>query len=392
MDRIQHQACNRCLLDTTAAGIDFDSEGNCNFCTDYLAARKAFSPANPDQQRQRLEELVNRIKLSGKGKDYDCVVGVSGGADSSWMLVQAITLGLRPLAVHMDNGWNSELAQNNISNLVRTLNVDLHTHVIDWEEYKSLMQAFFDADVIDVELLYDNAMLAVNHQMAVKYGLKYILVGYNSASEGITIPSNWNWFKYDKKNIREIGKKFGNIRLKTFPAVGTIQFFMNSYLRRISWTPLLEFVGYNKQAAIDQLITEYGFKPYPYKHYESIFTRFYQGYILPNKFGVDKRKLHLGTLVVSGQMDKADAVQKLSEIPYPSHEALESDKHYFLKKMGWSESQLVDYMARPEKNHELYGSEKWLWDAVFKKGENRWIHRAIWRTLVSAKRLFRSPN
>jgi hypothetical protein len=266
----------------------------------------------------------------------------------------------------MDNGWNSELAQNNIANLVRKLGVDLHTHVIDWGEYRSLMQSFFDADVLDVELLYDNAMQAVNYQMGARYGVKFILAGTNQATEGMRMPPGWNWFKYDKRNIVALAQRFGGVRLKTFPAIGTYQYIWYEHVRRIRWISFLNYFRYNKFEALSVLERDYGYKPYPYKHYESIFTRFYQGFILPEKFGVDKRRLHLGTLVAAGQMSREEALKGLEGIPYPSVKALEEDKQYFIKKMGWTQEQLADYIARPGRPHTAYPSEKALWDLIYR--------------------------
>ncbi|MDG2130408.1 MAG: N-acetyl sugar amidotransferase [Fuerstiella sp.] len=382
-----YQVCTRCVMDTTAADIEFNEDGHCHYCAEFLAKGERLFRSTPDARKKELDGIVARIKAKGKRKPYDCVIGVSGGVDSSWLLVQAVSLGLRPLAVHMDNGWNSELAQNNIANLVRNLGIDLHTHVIDWHEYKNLMQAFFDADVIDVELLYDNAMLAVNHRAAVRHGLRYILAGYNKATEGMAIPQEWNWFKYDKRNIKALGRQFGKTRLQSFPAVGTVGYTLNNFVRGIRWVAPLDFIEYNKEEAVQALISDFGYKPYPYKHYESIFTRFYQGFILPAKFGIDKRRVHLGTLVVSGQLSREDAVAKLEESPYPSEDALNSDKQYFLKKMGWTPEQLDDYIARPEKSHSVYGTEKPLWDYLYTDSKDRWAFRAVWRGLTGMKQL-----
>jgi len=357
-------------MDTSAPDITFDNDGVCNYCTEFIARSSHIFNKTPLQLEHELDALVKRVKAAGKNKPYDCIVGVSGGVDSSWVLVQAIKLGLRPLAVHMDNGWNSELAQNNISNLVQKLNVDLHTHVIDWEEYRSLMQAFFYADVIDVELLYDNAMLAVNYRLAAKYGVKYILAGTNQASEGMLIPADWNWFKYDKRNIKAIAKSLGGIQLTTFPAIGSLDYVWYSFVRGIQWISILDYMGYDKFRAMSELQNLYGYKPYPYKHYESIFTRFYQGYILPEKFSVDKRKIHLATLVASGQMSRVDALKGIEGVPYLSINELESDKKYFIKKMRWDENILVEYISRPRKSHALYGSEKSLWDVLSKLKKN----------------------
>ena len=369
MNRIKensYQQCSRCVMDTTASDILFDENGTCNFCTDFLNRSSHIIYENAEDKLIRLQKLVDLVKLSGKNKPYDCIVGVSGGVDSSWTLVEVKRLGLRPLAVHMDNGWNSEASQNNIANLVNGLGVDLYTHVIDWGEYRDLMQAFFDSDVIDVELLYDNAMIAVNFQQASKYGLKYILAGTNQATEGMYMPMEWNWFKYDKLNIQSLAYRNGIKKLNTFPAIGTIGFIWHHIVRRVHWTSFLDYVPYNKFDAINELQKKYGYKPYPYKHYESIFTRFYQGFILPRKFGIDKRKLHLGTLVASGQMSREEAIKDLEGIPYPSEKDLQSDIEYFIKKMKWSHSQLEAYLLRPEISHSMYPTERPFWELLSK--------------------------
>lgn len=360
--KLNYKQCTRCIMDTSAKEITFDDGGVCSFCTEFLERCSHIIHEAPDQKEYRLNELVKKIKAQGKGKPYDCIVGVSGGVDSSWTLVEVKRLGLRPLAVHMDNGWNSELAQNNISNLVQTLEVDLFTHVIDWEEYRELMQAFFDADVVDVELLYDNAMLATNYQMAAKYGLKYILAGSNQATEGMRIPKEWNWFKHDKRNIKALGRRHGMQKINTFPMIGTAEFIWYYFIKGVRWTPFLDYLPYNKFHALDELEQNYGYKRYPFKHYESIFTRFYQGYILPKKFGIDKRKLHLSTLVVSGQINRSEAQQSMNGIPYASEVDMNADVTYFIKKMKWTRDELDDYISRPEVPHSNYKTEKQMWE------------------------------
>ncbi len=360
-----YQICTRCIMDSRVKDVKFDANGVCNYCTDFLKNTKHILQKDPAEQKKELDIFIDKVKKNGKGKRYDCIVGVSGGVDSSWAIVLAKQLGLRPLAVHMDNGWNSELAQNNIENLVRGLGVDLYTHVIDWDEYRSLMQSFFDADVIDVELLYDNAMLAVIYQLAAKNKVKFILTGINKATEGIPLPQGWAWNKFDKKNIYGLAKKFGNVKIKTFPSIGTLERLWYYYVRLIQLTPFLDYFPYNKFHALEVLQRDYAYKPYPYKHYESIFTRFYQGYILPKKFNVDKRMVHLATLIAAGQMSREEALKGLEGIPYPSEQALEDDKIYFLKKMGWTKEQLDDYLKRSEKQHDAYPSEKKFYDLVF---------------------------
>lgn len=353
----QFRRCNRCVMDTTAKNIKFDKNGICNFCTEFLSRSSHIILEDSGGKKERLKSLISSVKKTGRGKPYDCVVGVSGGVDSSCTLVKVKELGLRPLAVHMDNGWNSELAQNNIANMVRNLDVDLYTYVIDWNEYRDLMQAFFNANVIDVELLYDNAMLAVNYRMAKKYNCRYILAGTNEMTEGMKMPEGWNHFKFDKKNIIDIVKKNSTTKLKSFPAIGSFNLFRYKYLHNIKWVSFLDYIDYKKEAALVKLEQSYEYKRYPYKHYESIFTRFYQGYILPEKFNVDKRKLHLSTLIVTGQITRNDVMEILEETPYESERELENDMSYFLKKMKWDKNELTDYLNRKNADHQEYKNE-----------------------------------
>jgi hypothetical protein len=284
--------------------------------------------------------------------------------DSSWALVQAVRLGLRPLAVHMDNGWDSELAANNIANLIEKLDVDLYTYVIEWTEYRQLMQAFFDADVIDVELLYDNAMLAVCYEQAAKYRIKYILSGLNTSTEGLRMPREWAYpDKWDAVNIVSIAKAHG-VKVRTFPLFSNLTELKHYFLRGTRWVPFLDYFDYKKDAVLSQLVAEFAYKPYPYKHYESVFTRFYQGYLLPRKFGVDKRRVHLSSLIVTGQLTRADAMKSLSHIPYPSEDDLQRDITFFLKKMNWTAAELDAYLARPERAHSEWRTDplaKWIW-------------------------------
>ena len=348
-------------MDTTAEDIYFDKDGICNYCTNFLKRQN-----KTVKDKKNLDELISKIKNDGKNKEYDCIVGVSGGVDSSFSLIKACEFGLRPLAVHMDNGWNSELAQNNISNLVRTCGVDLYTHVINWKEYRNLQKAFFMSNVLDVELLMDNAMLAVNYQQANKYGLKYILSGTNTSTEGFKIPGNWSWFKFDAKNIKSIGKKFQSQKLDTFPSFGTFDFIYYELIKKIEWVLFPDYLNFVKKNAIEELKNKTFYKPYPYKHYESIFTRFYQAYILPKKFGIDKRKLHLSNLIVSDQMNRSEAIRIIQQPTYPSAEDEKKDKKYFLKKMKWSNQDLLNYISAPEISHSKYGSEKKLWENLKK--------------------------
>lgn len=364
--------CKRCVMDTTAPDITFSDEGFCNFCTDFIEIHKDYEIRINENISDR-EHFIDKIKADGKGKKYDCIVGVSGGVDSSYVLYLAVKSGLRPLAVHLDNGWNSELAVHNITELVNSLNVDLYTHVIDWAENKDMQKSFFKANVIDIEMLMDNAMLAINYDMAKKHRIKYILGGTNIATEGLAMPEGWNHFKFDAKNIRSIHKRFGSKKISTHPLISSTQYIIYEFFKKIKWHSFLDYFEYKKDDALEVLKSEVNYKPYPYKHYESVFTRFYQGYILPNKFGVDKRKLHLATLVASNQMDREEAIRLLSDNPYPDASQLESDKEFVLKKLDFTEEEFDSYMNAPEILHSEYKTEEKLWN--FFKSVKRKLYR-----------------
>jgi len=358
-----YQTCTRCVMDTTAKDIVFDENGVCNYCTTFLKRMEEAQAEIADLHFHR-DELISAVKSNGKGKEYDCIVGVSGGVDSSYALYLAVKHGLRPLAVHLDNGWNSELASHNIANMVDHLGVDLYTHVIDWEENRDLQLSFFKANVVDIELLMDNAMLALNYQQAVKYGVRHILFGYNRATEGMSIPPQWNQYKRDVYNIQQIHKRFGNVPIKTHPLFSTVDYMRYKYIYRIKQIAFLNYFPYNKSEALELLQKEFCYKPYPYKHYESVFTRFYQGYILPRKFGYDKRRVHLSNLIISGQLTREEAIKLLECSPYPDPRQEEQDRIFVMKKLGFSEESFSLYMSAPEVPHQIYGSEKWLWDLL----------------------------
>lgn len=351
-----YQICTRCVMDTSANNISFDDYGYCNYCNTFLSKHLTI---NQDQDYWNIKrnELHAKIKKNGVGKRYDCIIGVSGGADSSYSLYLAIKNGLRPLAVHLDNGWNSELAQNNIENLVRKLKVDLYTHVIDWEENRDMQLAMIKAGVIDIEMIMDNAQAATTYSQAMKYGLHDILSGVNSRTEGMPIPEGWYHNKFDVRNIRDIQKKFGSVIIKTHPLMNNFEHLYFEFVKKIVYHKYLDYFLYNKKEAVDLLQKELGFVPYPYKHNESIFTRFYQNYILPIKFGVDKRRVHHSNEICTGQMSREDAMKDLSTNTYIDSGLAETDKQYVLKKFGIDESYFLEYMQSQPIPHMNYKSE-----------------------------------
>jgi N-acetyl sugar amidotransferase len=343
-------------MDTTAKEISFDVNGYCNFCTDFESTL-AIQTSSKESREKDLVELIATMKRQGEGREYDCIVGVSGGVDSSYVLYLTVELGLRPLAVHLDNGWNSELATANIARLVSSLDVDLHTHVIEWEENKNLQLAFIKADVVDIELLMDNAMLSLNYQQAKEHGLQFILSGENLTTEGLRMPEGWYHYKFDARNIKRIQKKFGDMELDSHPITSTLGFIYYEYVRRIRKVPFLNFFEYNKEEATEILKSACGYRPYEYKHYESVFTRFYQAVILPLKFGIDKRRVHLSSLIMTRQMDRENALNLLTEPPYSDRDQERTDQYFVIKKLGMSNEEFAEYLVRPAVEHSQYGSE-----------------------------------
>jgi N-acetyl sugar amidotransferase len=361
----EYRICTVCVMDSSAGDIEFDASGVCNYCRDFRARMDAARTKVSDRRAAR-DAFLNKVREAGAGKEYDCIVGVSGGLDSSYALYVAVQNGLRPLAVHLDNGWNSELAAHNIASMVRALGVDLVTHVIDWEENRDLQLSFFKADVVDIEMLMDNAMLALNYREASRHGLKYILSGVNSATEGMVLPRRWTHYKRDERNIRAIHRRFGRLPIRTHPLLSTLRHAWYELVRRIRFVSFLDYFDYEKAQALAILQKEVGYKAYPYKHYESVFTRFYQAHILPRKFGFDKRRVHLSTLIISGQLSRDEALRQLELPPYPDPQQEEQDRLFVMKKLGFTEAQFEDYLNRPPVPHAAFKSELGFYETLVK--------------------------
>lgn len=349
-------------MDTTDPEIKFGDKGVCNHCRQYNITAKKYLFSGKDGER-RLQDLFLKVRQSGMNKPYDCIMGLSGGVDSTYVAYIAKKQGLRPLAVHLDNGWNSELAVKNIENIVRKLDLDLYTHVIDWVEFRDLQISFFKAGVIDIEMLTDHAITAILYRLASKHGIKYILSGSNMATEGI-MPTSWTHRKSDLRNIKAIHNRYGKEQMKSFPTASTFQiYFWYLLIKRMKSIRVLDYIDYNKEMAMSIIEKELGWKSYGIKHYESIFTRFYQGFILPSKFDVDKRKAHLSTLICSGQISRAEALKEIKKNAY-DHEVLASDKDFVLKKLGFGEKQFEEYVKSKPKAHFDYGSDEYFFKVL----------------------------
>lgn len=350
-----YQICTRCIMDTSDPDIAFDRDGICNHCKQYEELSKEQEISDKNRIAQ-LDQILKQIKADGKYKQYDCVLGISGGVDSTYTAYQTKKLGLRPLAVHLDNGWDAELAVKNIENICKKLDIDLYTHVLDWEEFRGLQVAFLKASTPDSEIPTDHAIQSALYHAAARNGVQYVMGGQNIATEGYGPPA-WSQGHMDWKYILSVNRKFGNRKLKTFPHFGLTEFLRYKIFNRIYVIPLLDYLDYNKEDAMKILENELEWKYYGGKHYESIYTHFFQAYILPKKFGYDKRRMHLSSLVASGQITREEALNEM-ELPLYDSSRLEDDKAYILKKLGLTQVEFEALMNATPMSFWNYPSYK----------------------------------
>lgn len=351
-------------MDTSDPDIFFDQEGVCNHCHYYDALAKEHLHYDDEGQR-RLTEIVEQIKTSGRNKRYDCISGISGGVDSSYTAYLAKELGLRPLIVHFDNGWNSEIAVQNVYKIVSKLRFDMETYVIDWDEFKDIQLAYLKASVMDIEAPTDHAIAAVVNRLTRKHKIKYLLSGGNIVTEAI-LPTAWGYSNMDLRNILAIHKKFGTVQLKTFPTLGLVDRVWFQIIHGIQSVRLLNYIPYNRREAKEILSRELGWQDYGGKHHESVITRFYQGYLLPTKFGIDKRRAHFSTMICSGQMTREDSLRKLESPPYPTEAMLQEDMEFVAKKFGLSLAELQEIIQRPPRSHYDFPNNQVIYEKLKK--------------------------
>jgi N-acetyl sugar amidotransferase len=340
-------------MDTSDPDITFDDKGVCNHCRSYKERKEAFLV--PDNQRkEKLDYIVSFCKRKGKGKLYDCIIGISGGVDSTYVAWLVKSLGLRPLAVHLDNGWNSELAVANIKNVLARLRIDLYTHVLDWEEFKSLQLAFLRASTPDSEIPSDHAIVALMRQTASKYDIP-VIWGVNFASEAI-LPRAWSQGHMDWSYIRKVNRLFGTKKLHDYPHYSVWRLMYYQRFKLQMTFDILNYIDYDKEAAKVFLINDLGWRDYGGKHHESIYTRIFQSYILPVKFGFDKRKAHFSSLILSGQMSREKAMEMLKEPPYDISK-IDEDITYLAKKLEITKEEIGTILNANPKKYEDYRSK-----------------------------------
>lgn len=358
-----YQVCTNCVLDTSDPNITFDENGVCDQCRDYYTH---IEPSlDWDKKKVAFNEIVRKIKEDGKGRDFDCLLGMSGGLDCSYMLHLAVKeLGLRPLVFHVDGGWDTELAVNNIQMMVEKLGLDLYTEVINWEEMKDMQLARFKTGTPYLDGAQDLAFVGAVYKFAEKHNIKYILNGYNYASEFCSYPIKY-YYMPDVIFMHEI-KQFLDKPIKTYPLTNVFyrKVYMK-YIKRIKFVQLLTYFPYNQDAAKDLLIKEYNWVPYKQKHFESRFTKFFEGYWLPERFGYDPRRVQFSSLILSGQMTREDALEELKRKPYDVDTIREEFK-YVATKLGITEKELQYYFDMPKKYYWDYRNSKSIMDFFMK--------------------------
>ncbi len=357
-----YQICSICVMDTTDSLIVFDDQGGCDHCNTFY--QHTMPNWHTDERgQQELQAMVAKIKQVGQGKDFDCIIGMSGGIDSSYLTyIAKEQLGLRPLVFHVDAGWNSQVAVNNIEKLVDGLGLDLYTDVIDWEEMKDLQLAFFKSGVPHIDTPQDNAFFATMYKFAELYKVKYILTGANLSTECVRNPVEWMYYQSDSIQLRDIYRQFGNRPLVNYPV--TSIFWHKIYLPYVKGIKVvrpLNHVPYIKQEAMKLLTERFGWQPYPQKHFESRFTRFYESYWLPKRFGFDVRKVQYSSLILTGQMTRDEALEKLKE-PLYDEASIVHDMEFVANKLGITVDELNSFMALPKKTYRDYKSQRWIYD------------------------------
>ncbi|MCB0802246.1 MAG: N-acetyl sugar amidotransferase [Flavobacteriales bacterium] len=349
MGDVEYQQCSKTVMDTIAdPNITFDKQGISNYWFDYQELAKKIL-IHGEAGKQKWLDAITLLKKEGQDKKYDCIIGVSGGVDSTYVAYIVKEAKLRPLVVHFDNGWNSEIAVQNINKIIDYLDADLYTLVIDWEEFRDLQRAYIKAGVIDIEALTDHAIIGTLYRLAAKHQVKYVISGSNIETEGV-LPNAWIFPKMDSINIKDIHAQFGKVKLKTFPFFSVLKKQYYLKFKKLNFISPINFAPYNKEKVKAIISEEIGWQDYGGKHHESVFTKFYQNYILPTKFKVDKRKAHLSNLICSGQLTKAEALKEL-ELPLYDPTELVQDKEYVVKKLGFTIEEFDQLMQEQPRSH-----------------------------------------
>jgi N-acetyl sugar amidotransferase len=349
-------------MDTSDSNIVFDNNGVCDHCNTFKNHIEPFWHTD-ERGHKQLEELVYKIKKGGNGKDFDCMMGMSGGIDSSFLLYKMVTeFGLRPLVFHVDAGWNSQIAVNNIERLVDGLGLDLYTEVINWEEMKDLQLAFFKSGVPHIDVPQDHAFFATMYKFASKYKIKTILTGGNYSTECVRNPLEWMYYQSDSIQLNDIYKKHGTGKLSDYPVTNILWHkIWLPYFKGIKLYRPLDFIPYDKDEAMQTLVDKFGYQKYPQKHFESRFTRFYEGFWLPERFNYDTRKVQYSSLILTGQMTREEAIDKL-KTPVYTEAQIKEDFEFVSNKLGIKTEKLWGYFNAPKMTFKDYKSQQSIYN------------------------------
>ena len=374
-----YQICTNCVMDTSDSRIKFDENGVCDHCNDFQINVKPNWYPN-EEGLKRLENTVSKIKEDGKDRDFDCLLGMSGGVDSSYLLHLAVKeLGLRPLVFHVDGGWNSELAVNNIQVMIDKLGLDLYTEVINWEEMKDFQLAYFKSGVPHIDIPQDHAFIATLYNFADKHNIKYILNGGNISTECVRNPMEWLYYGTDMAQINDIRRKFGTVKMESYPFSPILRHKVYlKYIRKIQVVKPLDNLNYIKEDALKLLAAEYGWIPYPQKHFESRFTKFFEGFWLPERFGFDTRRVQFSSLILTGQLLRKDAMETLKKPAY-NKEHINDEFNYIAKKLGITSSELNKYLNMPKKFYWDYNNQERIFNFGAKVLQKLGLEKAIKR-------------
>jgi N-acetyl sugar amidotransferase len=364
MNSYIYKMCTRCVMDTTDSQIIFDDKGVCTHCHHFDTATSRYWFPN-EEGSIKLTQIFNKIKEERKNFEYDCILGLSGGLDSSYLALVMKKYGMRPLVVHVDAGWNSELAVYNIEKVVKYCGYDLHTRVVNWPEIRDLQIAYLKAGVANQDVVQDHAFFASLYHFAADNKISYVISGGNIATESV-FPKSWHHSAMDAINLKAIHNKFGLLQLKDYKTISFFQYyFYYPFIKKMKVIRPLNYIPYSKEAALADLQDKVGYKEYGRKHGESRFTKFFQNFYLPKKFNIDKRKPHLSSMVLSGLITREQALIELAKPLYDENE-LREDKLFLAKKLGISVEQLEEFVSSPGLSYSAYQN----WDLIYKFMKN----------------------
>lgn len=360
MNSRPYQICTNCVMDTSDTTLRFDERGWCQYCCNYY--KNILPNWHPDERGlAEIAPVIDKIKKEGRGREHDCIIGISGGLDSSYVTyVAKEKFGLRPLMFHCDTGWNSDLGVSNIQKMIDGLGLDLVTEVVNWEEMKDLQRAFFKSQVSFVDTPQDLALFSAMYNFAARNGFKYVITGGNNSTECVRESLEWTYFSTDTVQVRDIHRKFGSRPLKTFPTCDILKYRLYyRWLKGMRVVKLLDYVPYIKKDAIAELSEKFGWQPYPQKHYESRFTRFYESYWTPKKFGYDKRRAYLSSEILTGQLTREEALARVAR-PELDEETMAREFEYVATKLGWTVAEFEAIFKGRNKTFRDYKNNMFL--------------------------------